>query len=167
MGTKIHPSVSGTVAQRDTVLLLWAQLAWRRRRAAFGALVALAVLSLALALLLPNLYTSTILIMPPQQNASTSAALMSQLGSIGATSALSGGLSIKNPEKYRYEVIRAIAADVQKLREAFGDTFEVTVKGLDARLRWQRSSVSEVELFLPFSYEVFPVKATKVVPLEK
>jgi len=77
------------------------------------------------------------------------------------------GLSIRNPEKYRYEVIQAIAADIKKLREAFGDSFEITVKGLDGRLKWQRSSVSEVELFLPFSYEVFPVKANKVMPVEK
>ena len=87
----------------------------------------------------------------------------------GRSEIISGdlGLSIKNPEKYRYEVIQAIAADVKKLREAFGESFEITVKGLDGRLRWQRSSVSEVELFLPFSYEVFPVKATKVFPIEK
>lgn len=87
----------------------------------------------------------------------------------GRTEIFSGdlGLSIRNPEKYRYEVIQAIAADVRKLREAFGESFEITVKGLDGRLRWQRSSISEVELFLPFNYEVFPVKANKVMPIEK
>jgi hypothetical protein len=87
----------------------------------------------------------------------------------GRTEVFSGdiGLSIKNPEKYRYEVVQAIAADVKRIREAFGDSFEITVKGLDARLEWQRSSVSEVELFLPFKYEIFPVRAQKVVPIEK
>ncbi|MFT3869378.1 MAG: hypothetical protein QM715_13070 [Nibricoccus sp.] len=77
------------------------------------------------------------------------------------------GLSIKNPEKYRYEVIQAIAADVRKLREAFGDTFEITVKGLDARLQWQRTSISDVELYLPFKYELYPVRLPKVQPIEK
>jgi len=87
----------------------------------------------------------------------------------GRTEVFTGniGLSIKNPEKYRYEVIQAIAADVKKLREAFGDTFEITVRGLDARLQWQRSSISEVELYLPFKYELFPVKMSKVQPIEK
>ena len=87
----------------------------------------------------------------------------------GRTEVFTGdiGLSIRNPEKYRYEVVQAIAADVKKLREAFGDSFEIIVKGLDARLQWQRSSVSEVELFLPFKYELFPVKMSKIEPVEK
>jgi len=87
----------------------------------------------------------------------------------GRTEIFSGdlGLSIRNPEKYRYEVIQAIAADVKKLRETFGDSFEVVVKGLDARLKWERASISEVELFLPFSYEVFPTRANIVLPVEK
>ena len=72
------------------------------------------------------------------------------------------GLSIRNPERYRYEVIEAIATDVKKLRNMFGDGFEIVVTGLDGRLRWNRVSVSEIELFLPFSYEVFPVKGSKI-----
>lgn len=77
------------------------------------------------------------------------------------------GMGIRNPEKYRYDVIQAIAADVKKLRDMFGDGFEIVVKGLDTRLQWQRSSVSEVEFYLPFKYEVYPVKSGKVLPLEK
>lgn len=77
------------------------------------------------------------------------------------------GLSIRNPEKYRYDVIQAIATDVKKLRDMFGDGFEIVVKGLDTRLKWERSSISEVELYLPFRYEVFPIKAGKVLPVEK
>jgi uncharacterized protein involved in exopolysaccharide biosynthesis len=107
VGTEVHPRVSGAAAQRETVILLWAQLAWRQRRAAFGGLVALAVLSLALTLLLPNLYTSTVLIMPPQQSASSSTALMSQLGSIGSAAALSGGLSIKNPNDLQVSILKS------------------------------------------------------------
>ncbi len=87
----------------------------------------------------------------------------------GRTEIFSGdlGLSIRNPEKYRYEVIQAIAADVKRLRETFGDGFEILVKGLDTRLKWERASVSEVDLFLPFSYEVFPARANAVVPVER
>ena len=88
---------------------------------------------------------------------------------VGRTEIFSGdiGLSIKNPEKYRYEVIQAIASDVKKLRDAFSDSFEITVKGLDARLQWQRSGVSEVELYLPFKYEIFPLKMPKIEVIEK
>lgn len=87
----------------------------------------------------------------------------------GRTEVFSGdlGLSIRNPEKYRYEVIDAIAADVKRLRSAFGDGFEIVVRGLDSRLQWQRSSVSEVELYLPFTYEVFPVGTKKVISTQE
>lgn len=73
------------------------------------------------------------------------------------------GLSIRNPERYRYEVVSAVAADVKRLRESFGDAFEIVVVGLDSRLEWDRTSVSEVELYLPIKYEVFPVKGGKVM----
>lgn len=88
---------------------------------------------------------------------------------VGRTEIFTGdlGLSIRTPERYRYEVVQAIAADVRKLREAFGDGFEIVVKGLDARLKWERASVSEVDLFLPFSYEVFPARANLVIPADK
>lgn len=107
MGTVVHSPVSGAAAQRNTIILLWAQLAWRQRRAAIGALITLLILSLGMALLLPNLYTSTVLIMPPQQNSSTSAALMSQLGNIGAAGALSSGLSIKNPNDLQVSLLKS------------------------------------------------------------
>ena len=83
----------------------------------------------------------------------------------GRTEIFSGdlGLSIKNPERYRYEVVQAVAADVKRLRDAFGDAFEIVVTGLDSRLEWERTSVSEVELYLPVKYEVFPVKGGKVM----
>jgi hypothetical protein len=87
----------------------------------------------------------------------------------GRTEVFTGdiGLSIKNPERYRYEVIEAIAQDVRRLRTAFGESFEIVVQGLDGRLQWQRASAAEVELFLPFKYELFPVKLAKVQALEK
>jgi len=107
VGTVVHSPVSGAAGQRNTIILLWAQLAWRQRRAAIGALIALLILSLGMALLLPNLYTSTVLIMPPQQNSSTSAALMSQLGNIGAAGALSSGLSIKNPNDLQVSLLKS------------------------------------------------------------
>ncbi len=83
----------------------------------------------------------------------------------GRTEVFSGdiGLSIKNPERYRYDVIQAIANDARKIRDSFGDSFEIVVRGLDARLQWQRVSVSEVELYLPFKYDVFPVRIQKTI----
>jgi len=83
----------------------------------------------------------------------------------GRTEIFSGelGLSIKNPERYRFDVVQAVAADVKRLRESFGDSFEIVVTGLDSRLEWERTSISEIELYLPVKYEVFPVKGGKVM----
>ena len=138
MSTEVQPALSGTAAQRNTFILLWAQLAWRHRRAAFGTLIALAVLSLAVALLLPNLYTSTVLIMPPQQNSSTSAALMSQLGSIGATAALSGGLSIKNPNDLQVSLLKSrTLEDAMVARFHLGEEYHKRFLST-TRKRWEQ-----------------------------
>ncbi len=73
------------------------------------------------------------------------------------------GISVKTPERFRHEVIARIAEDVAKLREQFGGSFDIVVKGLDQRLKWRRASVSELELYLPYSYDVLPNKALPMV----
>ena len=56
-----------------------------------------AVLSVVISLLLPNRYTATVTLMPPQQSSSLSAALTSQVGSLGGAAALvGGGLGIRS-----------------------------------------------------------------------
>lgn len=88
---------------------------------------------------------------------------------VGRTEIFPGeiGISVKNPERFRYEVIAKLAEDVKKMRELFGDSFEIVVKGLDQRLKWQRSSVSELEFYIPYTYEVFPVKGGKMLINDK
>jgi hypothetical protein len=73
------------------------------------------------------------------------------------------GISVRTPERFRYELIGQIAQDVKKLKELFGDSFDLLVKGLDQRLKWRRASVSELELYLPYSYEVLPSKTLPFV----
>lgn len=63
-------------------------------------------------------------------------------------------LSIVNPERYRPELIAALAANVRELKKAFGDTCEVNVGNFAQRLQWQRSDVSELTLYLPYSLTV-------------
>jgi hypothetical protein len=88
---------------------------------------------------------------------------------VGRTEVFAGeiGISVRNPERFRYEVIGKIAEDVRKMRDLFGDSFEIVVTGLDQRLKWNRSSVSELEFYVPYSYEVFPVRAGKTFSIEK
>ena len=88
---------------------------------------------------------------------------------VGRTEVMPGeiGISVKNPERFRYELVGRIADDVKKLKQLFGDNFEILVKGLDQRLQWRRASVSELELYLPYSYEVIPNKAVPLVVGDK
>lgn len=70
----------------------------RRKWLIFKIAAAFAVTALIISLLLPQRYTATTTIMPPQQNSSLSSALMSQIGSLGSLGALAGSsMGLKNP----------------------------------------------------------------------
>ena len=57
-----------------------------------------AVFSILLAFLLPQWFTATVTLLPPQQNSSLSAAMLSQLGNLGGLASMAGGgLGLKNP----------------------------------------------------------------------
>jgi tyrosine-protein kinase Etk/Wzc len=57
-----------------------------------------AVVSIILAFLLPKWYTASVTLLPPQQNSSLSASMVSQLGNLGGLASLTGGgLGLKNP----------------------------------------------------------------------
>jgi hypothetical protein len=64
------------------------------------------------------------------------------------------GLSIVNPERYRYEIIGAISEETRKLTEAVGQSCKVSISGLEGRVQWERTSVSELTLYIPYQVEV-------------
>src|SRR5690606_25204127 len=45
-------------------------------------------------------------------------------------------LGMRRPERYRYELIDAIAADSQRLRKTMGEGCEVALDGLNSRIEW-------------------------------
>jgi tyrosine-protein kinase Etk/Wzc len=56
------------------------------------------LLAIVISLILPVRYTASVILLPPQQNASMGAALASQLGNLGGMASLAGGsLGLKNP----------------------------------------------------------------------
>jgi len=68
----------------------------KHQKLVLGLPLVAAVVTAIVTLFMPNVYTATARIMPPQQSASTAAAMLNQLG--GALGGLSGGaLGIKNP----------------------------------------------------------------------
>ncbi len=64
------------------------------------------------------------------------------------------GLSVVNPEQYRYELLELIAKDISRLSEIFGGAYGFEVKGLDRRLGVRRVSVTQVELYLKYSFSM-------------
>lgn len=64
------------------------------------------------------------------------------------------GLSIVGPEKYRYEILARIAAENARLTKAIGSKCEVKVSGLSGRVRWERTEVAELMLYIPYDVEI-------------
>lgn len=64
------------------------------------------------------------------------------------------GLSIVGPEQYRYEIIQKIAAENTKISEAMNADCEITIGGLEGRVQWERTGVSELTLYIPYGMEV-------------
>jgi hypothetical protein len=64
------------------------------------------------------------------------------------------GLSIVEPQKYRYEILKAIATENQAMQKAMGAQCEVSIKGLEGRVFWERVSVGELMLYIDYSTTV-------------
>lgn len=62
------------------------------------------------------------------------------------------GLTVVNPERYRYELIEAIAADITKIRNLLGPETKVQLDGLEGKLQVRAASAEEVELWLNYDY---------------
>lgn len=59
-------------------------------------------------------------------------------------------LSIVNPEKFRYEILAKIAKENQQLKNAVGSDCAITLDGLSNRVKWERSSIGELTLYIPY-----------------
>ena len=63
-------------------------------------------------------------------------------------------LSLSRPERFRHEIIRAIADDTAKVRGVLGEGCEVAIEGLGSRIEWQRVSAAELMLYIPYTMEI-------------
>jgi hypothetical protein len=64
------------------------------------------------------------------------------------------GLSIVGPEQYRYEIIEKIAEENSKISESLSAKCDISIGGLEGRVQWERSSVSELTLYIPYGLEI-------------
>lgn len=62
------------------------------------------------------------------------------------------GLSIKDVERFRMELVNAIAEDIARTRAAFGEGVEFSVTGLDRELGVRAVSSDEVVIFLNYDF---------------
>ena len=87
--------------------LHWLKLVIRWRRLVTLTAAGVVVLGGVVALLLPNRYTATVVLLPPHQASSESSAFLSQLSSLGALAgAGAGGFSLKNPNDQQIALLR-------------------------------------------------------------
>ncbi len=83
------------------------RVAFKRKRMVGISALAIAVLASAVALLLPDRYTATAVILPPQQGGSAGAEMIAQLGSMGAIASAAGGMGIKNPNDLQVALLKS------------------------------------------------------------
>jgi hypothetical protein len=64
------------------------------------------------------------------------------------------GLSIVNPERYRYDILARIAEENARMINAMGSKCRIKLGGLEGRVQWERTDVAELTLFIPYAAEV-------------
>ena len=67
-------------------------------------------------------------------------------------------LSIVSPDQYRGQIVDLVAADARATAARLGPDYAVEAKGLDRPVDWSRASLTEVFLYVPYSYSVVPVR---------
>jgi uncharacterized protein involved in exopolysaccharide biosynthesis len=84
------------------------RVAFKRKKLIGIAALVIVALAMAMAVLLPCRYTATTVILPPPQGSSPGAAMMAQLGSLGAMAGMgSGALGIKNPNDLQAALLKS------------------------------------------------------------
>lgn len=65
-------------------------------------------------------------------------------------------LSVVGPDQYRGQIVDLVAADARSTATKVGAEYAVEAKGLDRPVEWSRASLTEVFLYVPYSYSVVP-----------
>jgi hypothetical protein len=63
-------------------------------------------------------------------------------------------LSIVAPDQYRGAVAELVAGDSRDMARRLGEGYSVEVRGLDRPIEWTRASLTEVFLYVPYSYTI-------------
>lgn len=63
-------------------------------------------------------------------------------------------ISLSRPERFRYDLVKAIAEDTSKVRAQLGAGCKVSIAGLSSRIEWRRVSASELLLYIPYTMTI-------------
>ncbi len=63
-------------------------------------------------------------------------------------------LVMNKPERFRYELIDAIAKDSKRLMDAMALDCKVDIEGLNRRVEWERASAAELLLYIRYSVAI-------------
>jgi uncharacterized protein involved in exopolysaccharide biosynthesis len=118
---------------------LMAYLASRRKLMVLRVSIMVAVAGAFTALLLPNIYTATVVLLPPQQGASTGAVMLAQLGSLGSVASMgANGLGIKNPNDQQVSLLKSESVENAMVRRFHLDEEYHKNYLSKARRKWER-----------------------------
>lgn len=67
-------------------------------------------------------------------------------------------LSVVGPDKYRGPIIDLVSADAKATAARLGPEYAVEARGLDRPVEWARATLTEVFLYVPYSYTVVPTR---------
>lgn len=99
-------------AEDEISLLDLAIVLAERKRTIAWTTATFAAVSLLLALILPKVYTATVVIMPPQQNSSVATMLATQITSLAPMASLAGSsLGLKNPNDMYVSMLKSRAVE--------------------------------------------------------
>lgn len=107
MATQTYGQAESASAPSSHSYFAWLRVAARQKKLFLSVTVAIVALGVATALLLPDRYTATVVLLPPQQTGSAGAAMMAQLSSMSAAASAAGGLGIKNPNDQQVALIKS------------------------------------------------------------
>ena len=65
-------------------------------------------------------------------------------------------LTIVDPDQYRDQVIKLVAAEATRNAAMFGPEYRFNIRGIDAQLGWSQVSSTDVFLYLPYRYSIYP-----------
>jgi len=63
-------------------------------------------------------------------------------------------LGMGKPERFRYDLISAISQDTTRVMQSLGLQCAVELDGLNSRIEWQRISVGELLLYIPYTMKI-------------